>query len=145
MSNSTSTDCRQKCPDGYTYTPPGAPTCGCVIPIHAQLRLGINLEKLFPLVFELSRELAEGLFLQSSQVRIVGANAVDQSQDKTDVSADFVPLNTAFDNTTVNLLASRFWSGQIPLNTTLFGVYSVIFVKYPGSYSSLMRNQWEPH
>lgn len=116
-----------------------------MIPIHAQLRLGINLEKLFPLVFELSRELAEGLFLQSSQVRIVGANAVDQSQDKTDVSADFVPLNTAFDNTTVNLLASRFWSGQIPLNTTLFGVYSVIFVKYPGSYSALMRNQWEPH
>lgn len=78
-------------------------------------------------------------------MRIVGANAVDQSQDKTDVSVDFVPLNTAFDNTTAHLLASRFWSGQIPLNTTLFGVYSVNFVKYPGTSFALMRNQWEPH
>jgi hypothetical protein len=126
------TDCRPTCPDGYTYTPPGAASCGCVIAMHAQLRLGIKLESLFPLVSELAKELAEGLFLQISQVRIVGANAADQSQDKTDVNADIVPLDT-FDNTTAQLLSSRLWSGQVQLNTTLFGAYSVKYVKYPGT------------
>lgn len=126
------TDCRPTCPDGYTYTPPGAASCGCVIPMHAQLRLGIKLERLFPLVSELAKELAEGLFLQISQVRIVGANSADQSQDKTDVNTDFVPLDT-FDNTTAQLLSSRLWSGQVQLNTTLFGVCSVEYVKYPGT------------
>lgn len=99
------------------------------------------MEKLFPLVSELAKELASGLFLQTSQVRIVGANAVEANQDKTDVSADFVPLDTKFDNTTAHLLASRLWSGQVPLNETLFGTYVVIFVTYPGNqtYCSLAR------
>jgi len=100
--------------------------------MHAQLRLGIKLERLFPLVSELAKELSGGLFLQTSQVRIVGANAVEASQDDTDVSADLVPLDTKFDNTTAHLLASRLWSGQVPLNETLFGTYYVIFVTYPG-------------
>lgn len=129
------TDCRQPCPDGYTYTTPGAP-CGCVIPIHAQLRLGIKLETLFPLVSELARELANGLFLQIDQVRVVGANAVDGSEDETVVNADFVPLATAFDNTTANLLSSRFWSHEVLLNETLFGNYTVLYVKYPGISSA---------
>ena len=101
--------------------------------MHAQLQLGINLEQLFPLVSELAKELASGLFLQTSQVRIVGANAVEANEDQTDVSADFVPLDTKFDDTTANLLASRLWCGQVPLNQTLFGTYTVIFVTYPGN------------
>ncbi|KAG0626060.1 hypothetical protein M758_2G099800 [Ceratodon purpureus] len=125
-------DCRQVCPDGYTYSPPGAPSCTCVIPMHAQFRLGIKLEKLFPLVSELAKELANGVFLETSQVRIVGANAVEADQGKTDVSVDFVPLDTRFDNTTAHLLASRLWSGEVSLNETLFGTYFVVFVTYPG-------------
>lgn len=101
----------------------------------AQLQLGISLETLFPLVAELAKELANGLFLQTSQVRIVGANAEDQDQGKTDVSAQFVPLDTAFDNTTADLLATRIWTHQVTLNETLFGNYSVIFVQYPGIYN----------
>lgn len=103
-----------------------------MIPITTQLQLGINLETLFPLVSELAMELAYGLFLQPSQVRIVGANAVDQNQDKTDVTAEFVPLHNAFDGTTAELLASRFWTHQVMLNETLFGSYAVLLVRYPG-------------
>ncbi|KAG0614766.1 hypothetical protein M758_6G202100 [Ceratodon purpureus] len=125
-------DCRRDCPSGYTYTPPGAPSCGCVIPMHIQLRLGVKLEKLFPLVSELASELADGLFLQTSQVRIVGANAVESNQDLTDVSADFVPLSSKFDDTTSHLLASRLWSDQVPFNKAFFGSVSVLSVIYPG-------------
>lgn len=127
------TDCRQACPDGYTYTLPGAPSCSCVIPMRAQFQLGIKLEKLFPLVAELAKELASGLFLQTSQVRILGANSVEPDQDKTIVSAEFVPLDTKFDNTTAHLLATRLWGGEVPLNETLFGIYSVIYITYPGN------------
>ncbi|XP_024387701.1 receptor-like serine/threonine-protein kinase ALE2 isoform X2 [Physcomitrium patens] len=125
-------DCRQACPDGYTYTLPGAPSCSCVIPMRAQFQLGIKLEKLFPLVAELAKELASGLFLQTSQVRILGANSVEPDQDKTIVSAEFVPLDTKFDNTTAHLLATRLWGGEVPLNETPFGIYSVIYITYPG-------------
>ncbi|XP_024384793.1 receptor-like serine/threonine-protein kinase ALE2 isoform X2 [Physcomitrium patens] len=118
--------------DGYTYTPRGSPSCSCVIPMHAQFRLGIKLEQLFPLVSELATELADGLFLQTSQIRIVGANAVEPNQDETDVTVDFVPLDSEFGNTTAQLLASRLWSGQVPLDETIFGNYLVIFVRYPG-------------
>jgi hypothetical protein len=101
----------------------------------ARLQLAISLEKLFPLVAELAKELADSLFLQPSQVRIVGANAVAQFQDKTDVTAQFVPLATAFDNTTAVLLASQIWDSRVKLNETLFGHYLVISVRYPGNSS----------
>ncbi|KAG0587874.1 hypothetical protein KC19_2G198000 [Ceratodon purpureus] len=123
-------DCKE-CDDGYTSAPAGAP-CGCVIPMTAKLQLAISLEKLFPLVAELAKELADSLFLQPSQVRIMGANAVPQFQDKTDVTAQFVPLATAFDNTTAVLLASQIWDRRVKLNETHFGHYLVIYVKYPG-------------
>lgn len=126
-----STDCKE-CEDGYTSAPAGAP-CGCVIPMTTRLQLAISLEKLFPLVAELAKELADSLFLQPSQVRIMGANAVAQFQDKTDVAAQFVPLATAFDNTTAVLLASQLWDRRVKLNETLFGHYLVISVRYPGN------------
>ncbi len=124
-------ECTLPCPSGYTYSVPGSP-CGCVIPMQVELQLGINLETLFPLVSELAEELAVGLFLLPSQVRIVGANSVEGNQEETDVNADFVPLVPAFDNTTADLLSSRFWNRQVLLNDTLFGNYSVISVTYPG-------------
>lgn len=95
------------------------------------------MEQLFPLVSELATELADGLFLQTSQIRIVGANAVEPNQDETDVTVDFVPLDSEFGNTTAQLLASRLWSGQVPLDETIFGNYLVIFVRYPGNYYTL--------
>ncbi|KAL3697181.1 hypothetical protein R1sor_011257 [Riccia sorocarpa] len=126
-------DC--KCKDGYTSTPTGSP-CGCVIPIQVGLELGVNLDTFFPLVSELSKELAEGSFLQLSQVRITNAKTVSNDQDKTEVHADLVPLGVAFDNTTAQLIAQRFWTRQVGINQTLFGNYSILFVNYPGLPSS---------
>lgn len=125
------TDCKE-CEDGYTSAPAGAP-CGCVVPMTARFQLAISLEKLFPLVAELAKELAESLFLQPSQVRIMGANAVEQFQDNTDVTAQFVPLAMSFDNTFAGLLASQIWEHRLKLNETLFGRYLVILVRYPGN------------
>lgn len=130
------TDCKE-CEDGYTSAPAGAP-CGCVIPMTSSLQLAISLEKLFPLVAELAKELAESLYLQPSQVRIMGANAVAQFQYKTDVTAQFVPLATAFDNTTAVLLASEIWERRLKLNESLFGQYLVISVRYPGNTVRLL-------
>lgn len=131
-------ECTLPCGDGYTNSVPGSP-CGCVIPIQVELQLGIDLDTLFPLVSELLKELAFGLFLQPSQVRIVGAKAADQNQEETDVYADFVPLDMAFDNTTVDLLSSRFWNHQVMLNDSLFGSYSVISVTWPGMLLGLSK------
>ncbi|BBN02919.1 protein MpRLK-Pelle_Extensin1 [Marchantia polymorpha subsp. ruderalis] len=122
-------DC--KCKDGYTSTPTGSP-CGCVIPIQVGLELSVDLEVFFPLVLELSKELAEGSFLPQSQVRITGANAVSNNQERTDVHADLVPLGVAFDNTTAQLIAQRFWGRQVEINETLFGNYTILYVNYPG-------------
>ncbi|KAH9561692.1 hypothetical protein CY35_05G036500 [Sphagnum magellanicum] len=101
--------------------------------MQATLQLEISLEVLFPLVPELARELANGLLLLQSQVRIVGANAVDPDLDQTDVNADFVPLHQVFDNSTAVLLASRLWTQQVILDKLLFGPsYKVVRVQYPG-------------
>ncbi|KAJ7532692.1 hypothetical protein O6H91_13G014500 [Diphasiastrum complanatum] len=125
------TGCQEICSDPYTSSPPGSP-CGCVIPIRVGLELEIGLYALFRLVSELSDELAAGTYLSQSQVRIVGANAISEDLDRTQVTADLVPLNEAFDSTTVALTAQRFWSHQVFINETLFGNYSVLFVDYPG-------------
>ncbi|KAH8961045.1 hypothetical protein BDL97_05G030200 [Sphagnum fallax] len=101
--------------------------------MQATLQLEISLEVLFPLVSELARELANELLLLQSQVRIVGANAVDPDLDQTDVNADFVPLHQVFDNSTAVLLASRLWTQQVMLDKLLFGPsYKVVRVQYPG-------------
>jgi hypothetical protein len=123
------------CEEGYTNTPPGSPW-RCVVPMQATLQLEISLEVLFPLVPELARELANELLLLQSQVRIVGANAVDPDLDQTDVHADFVPLHQVFDNSTAVLLASRLWTQQVMLDKLLFGPsYKVVRVQYPGENS----------
>ncbi|KAJ7523624.1 hypothetical protein O6H91_18G056100 [Diphasiastrum complanatum] len=123
--------CQEICADPYASSPPGSP-CGCVIPIQVGLEFEIELYILFRLVSKLSDELAAGTYLSQSQVRIIGANAVSENLDRTQVAANLVPLNEAFDTTTVVLTAQRFWSHQITINETLFGNYSVLFVNYPG-------------
>ena len=42
------------------------------------LRLSVSLYTFFPLVSELASEIATGVFMKQSQVRIMGANAADQ-------------------------------------------------------------------
>nr|DAD48993.1 TPA_asm: hypothetical protein HUJ06_018930 [Nelumbo nucifera] len=119
------------CMDPYTNTPPGSP-CYCVLPMQVGLRLSVSLYTFFPLVSELAAEIAAGVFMKQSQVRIMGANAASQEPEKTIVLIDLVPLGESFDNTTAYLTYAKFWHKQIAIKYSFFGDYEVLYVKYPG-------------
>ncbi|XP_044464223.1 receptor-like serine/threonine-protein kinase ALE2 isoform X2 [Mangifera indica] len=119
------------CTEPYTNTPPGSP-CGCVWPMQVGLRLSVALYTFFPLVSELATEIASGVFMRQSQVRIMGANAASQQPEKTVVLIDLVPLGEKFDNTTALLTYHRFFHKQILIKSSYFGDYEVLYVRYPG-------------
>lgn len=119
------------CADPLTNTPPGSP-CSCVSPMQIGLRLSVALYTFFPLVSELALEIASGVFMRQSQVRIMGANAASQDPEKTIVLIDLVPLGEKFDTTTAYLTAERFWQKQVAIKASFFGDYEVLYVRYPG-------------
>ncbi|XP_068483661.1 receptor-like serine/threonine-protein kinase ALE2 isoform X5 [Phaseolus vulgaris] len=119
------------CSDPYTNTPPGAP-CKCVWPMKVSLRLSVSLYTFFPLVSEFASEIAIGVFMNQSQVRIMGADAANLQPDKTIVFIDLVPLEEKFDKPTAFLTSERFWHKQVAIKTSYFGDYDVLYVSYPG-------------
>ncbi|KAK9275228.1 hypothetical protein L1049_022490 [Liquidambar formosana] len=119
------------CTEPLTNTPPGSP-CGCVFPMQVGLRLSVSLYTFFPLVSSLAEEIAAGVFIKQSQVRIIGANAASQQPEKTIVLIDLVPLGEKFDNTTAFLIFQRFWLKQVAIEASFFGDYEVLYVRYPG-------------
>ena len=102
------------------------------MPIQIGLRLSVALYTFFPLVAELAQEVAVGVFIKQSQVRIIGANAATQQPEKTVVLIDLVPLGEMFDNTTAFLIFQRFWQKQVAIQASFFGGYEVLYVRYPG-------------
>nr|XP_019704860.1 receptor-like serine/threonine-protein kinase ALE2 isoform X2 [Elaeis guineensis] len=110
---------------------PGSP-CFCVLPIKVGLRLSVALYTFFPLVSEFSQEVASGIFMKQSQVRIMGANAASEQLEKTDILVDLVPYGEKFDNTTAFSTYKKFWLKQVVIKTSLFGDYDVLYVLYPG-------------
>ncbi|KAK9947958.1 hypothetical protein M0R45_003553 [Rubus argutus] len=123
-------DC-SSCADPLTNTPPGSP-CMCVLPMQVGLRLSVPLYTFFPLVSELALEIAVGVFMEQSQVRVIGANAANQSPEKTVILIDLVPLGETFDSTTAFLTNQRFWHKQVVIKASYFGDYEVLYVRYPG-------------
>ena len=121
------------CSEPYTNSPPGAP-CICVLPMKVGLRLSVSLYTFFPLVSELASEIATGVFMSQSQVRIMGAEAASQDPDKTDALIFLVPLGEEFDNTSAFLTSERFWHKQVVIKASYFGNYEVLYVSYPGIY-----------
>ncbi|XP_070037305.1 receptor-like serine/threonine-protein kinase ALE2 isoform X5 [Nicotiana tomentosiformis] len=119
------------CAEPFTNGPPKAP-CVCVLPMRVGLRLSVALYTFFPLVSELATEIAVGVFIDPSQVRIMGANSASQYPEKTIVLIDLVPLGEKFDNTTAFLTSQRFWHKQVLIKASLFGDYDVLYVQYPG-------------
>ncbi|XP_059634821.1 receptor-like serine/threonine-protein kinase ALE2 [Cornus florida] len=119
------------CTEPLTNTPPGSP-CDCVWPMQVGLGLSVALYTFFPLVAELAEEIAGGVFMKQSQVRIMGANAANQDPEKTIVLIDLVPLGDKFDNTTAYLTYQRFWHKQVVIEPSFFGDYEVLYVRYPG-------------
>ncbi|XVE97984.1 hypothetical protein REPUB_Repub03eG0066100 [Reevesia pubescens] len=119
------------CTEPYTNRPPGS-QCGCVLPMQVGLSLSVALYTFFPLVSELAEEIAAGVFMKQSQVRIIGANAASEQPEKTVVLIDLVPLGEKFDTTTAFLTYQRFWHKQVAIKTSLFGDYEVLYVRYLG-------------
>ncbi|XP_020086494.1 mucin-2-like isoform X2 [Ananas comosus] len=119
------------CSDPWTNSPPGSP-CACVLPIKVGLRLNVALYTFFTLVSELAQELANGVLMKQSQVRIMGANAANEQPEKTVVFIDLIPLGNKFDNTTIFLVNEKFWHKEVFINASYFGDYDVLYVIYPG-------------
>jgi len=99
-----------------------------------RLRLSVSLYTFFPLVSEFATEIAIGVFMNQSQVRIMGADAANLQPDKTIVFIDLVPLGEKFDNTTAFSTSERFWHKKVAIKTSYFGDYDVLYVSYPGMY-----------
>ncbi|XP_074268452.1 receptor-like serine/threonine-protein kinase ALE2 isoform X1 [Silene latifolia] len=122
---------------GQTCLEPLAPAvintpCGCVFPMKVRLLLSIAVYAVFHEVNELEIEIASGTYLKQDQVQIVGATADSENQERTLVDINLVPLAEKFDNTTALLTYERLRRKAVPLNTTLFGIYDVIYISYPG-------------
>lgn len=124
------------CTEPLTYGPPESP-CVCVLPIQVGLRLSVALYTFFPLVSELAAEIAAGVFMKQSQVRIMGANAAGDNPEKTIVLIDLLPLGVKFDDTTAYLTFQRFWLRHVVIQASFFGDYDVLYVRYPGNKSGL--------
>ncbi|XP_061370310.1 receptor-like serine/threonine-protein kinase ALE2 [Gastrolobium bilobum] len=119
------------CSEPLTYTPPGSP-CGCVWPLQVKLCISIAIYKFFPLVSKLAEEIAASVWLNHSQVRIVGADAANQQLEKTTVLINLVPIGVKFEDTTAFLIYKKFWQREILIDASLFGAYEVLYVHYPG-------------
>ncbi|KAL7091774.1 hypothetical protein ACP275_12G124700 [Erythranthe tilingii] len=119
------------CTEPLTYGPPGSP-CVCVLPIQVGLRLSVALYTFFPLVSELASEIAAGVFMKQSQVRIMGANAAGDNPEKTIALIGLLPLGEKFDSTTAYLTFQRLWLKQVVIKSSFFGEYDVLYVRYPG-------------
>ena len=124
--------CDQICIEPLIATPIYSP-CGCVFPMKVRLLLDVATLSVFPVMRELEIEIAEGTYLEQSQVKM-GVIADSQNQESTVVDINLVPLGEKFDNTTAVLTSDRFWHKKVPLNTTLFGNYEVLYISYPGTY-----------
>ena len=125
--------CDQICIEPLTATPIDSP-CGCVFPMKVRLLLDVATLSVFPIMRELEIEIAEGTYLEKSQVKIMGVIANTQNQGSTVVDINLVPLGEKFDNTTAVLTFDRFWHKKVPLNTTFFNNYEVLYISYPDTY-----------
>eukprot|EP00250_Pteridium_aquilinum_P005730 c15781_g1_i2 orf=1300-2661(+) len=123
------------CSAPYTQTPLGSP-CGCVIPMQVELELNMTLGAVFPEVPALTREIAYGLLLLQSQVRVVGAIADSQDQSKSIAKIDLVPLGKSFDNLTAIMIFQRLSNHEVLDSKSYFGNYTLTYVHYPGLPSS---------
>ncbi|XP_019194469.1 PREDICTED: receptor-like serine/threonine-protein kinase ALE2 isoform X2 [Ipomoea nil] len=120
-----------RCTEPLTYMPPGSP-CGCVLPIKVALRFSITLYAFFPLVSELSKEIASSISLNQSQVHIKGANTVNQQLEKTIVLINLVPADEKFSASAAFAIYDKFWKREVSLENSKFGSYEVAYVLYPG-------------
>ncbi|KAL8466185.1 hypothetical protein ACS0TY_035337 [Phlomoides rotata] len=111
-----------KCSEPLTYTPAGS-SCACVSPVEVRLRSNISL---------FAEEIAAGIPLNRSQVRIMGADAADHQLEKTTVLINLVPLDETFKAASAFSIYKKFWNRELSIKSSKFGVYEVLYIHYPG-------------
>lgn len=125
-------DCESlSCREPFTNNPSGSP-CGCVLAMQVGLRLDLPLYAFFPLVSDLAADISRGIVMKQSQVRIMGANADSQNQEKTVVLLDLVPFGAKFDNSTAYLIYKKFYQKEVAIEPLYFGNYEILYMRYPG-------------
>ncbi|KVI05882.1 Concanavalin A-like lectin/glucanase, subgroup [Cynara cardunculus var. scolymus] len=62
----------------------------------------------------------------------MGANAAGEQLDETIVLVNLVPLKQNFDPANAFSIYQKFWKKQVFINTSRFGAYEVVYVRYPG-------------
>ena len=129
--------CDQICIEPLTATPIDSP-CGCVFPMKVRLLLDVATLSVFPVMRELEIEITEGTCLEQIQVKIMGVIANSQNQESTVVDINLVPLGKKFDNTTAILTSDRVWHHKLPLHTTFFSNYEVLYISYPSTYPNYL-------
>lgn len=102
------------------------------------LQVDVALYAFFPLVSELAQEIASGVLMEQSQVRIMGANAASGDPEKTIVLINLVPRGEKFDNNTLFLTYEKLWRKKISIKSQFFGNYEVLYVLYPGKNACLI-------
>lgn len=119
-----------------TYTLAGS-SCACVWPVEVRLRFSISPYTFFSLVSELAEEIAAGIPLNRSQVRIMGADAADHQLEKTTVLINLVPLDETFKAASAFSIYKKFWNRELSIKPSKFGVYEVLYIRYPGNFSTV--------
>lgn len=119
------------CREPFTSNPSGSP-CGCVLAMKVGLRLDLPLYAFFPLVSDLAAQISRGIPMKQSQVRIMGAYADNQNQEKTVVYLDLVPFGAKFNNSTAYLIYQKFYQKKVGIEPYYFGNYEVLYLHYPG-------------
>lgn len=109
-------------------------------PIQVKLQLDVAIYTFFTLVTELAEEIGASVALNHSQVRIMGANAATQQLDKTTVLINLVPEGVKFSDATALSIYKKFWNKKVLIKPSLFGTYQVLYVRYPGYISILLKN-----
>ncbi|GJS22402.1 receptor-like serine/threonine-protein kinase ALE2 isoform X1 [Tanacetum coccineum] len=62
----------------------------------------------------------------------MGSNEDNEDSEKMVIMINLVPLGEKFENFSAYVTAQRLWLKQVPIKSSLFGDYKVLFVKYPG-------------
>ena len=103
-----------------------------------KLLVDVATLSVFPVIRELEIKITEGTYLEQIQVKIMGVIANSQNQESTVVDINLVPLGEKFDNTTAILTSDRVWHNKLPLHTTFFSNYEVLYISYPSTYPNYL-------
>ncbi|KAH7284203.1 hypothetical protein KP509_34G043300 [Ceratopteris richardii] len=119
-------------PCSAPYTESHGSSCGCSLSMEIKLLLNMTLESFFPLASVFTGEIADGLLLLPSQVRLQGASVDGQDEGRSIATIELVPLGKSFDNLTAIMIYERLLNHQALDSQSYFNNYTLMYLYYPG-------------